>query len=516
MTHQPAPDETAADTPTGRAPGDGMAPWRRAARLLRALALPTILALGVLLALTRESAMHPAVYLAYLGLALPPCAVLAVLSVQATRSERARRAVRPVEAGIFVGLVVSLGVAILGGVAFVDSFSTGIVVALLVTVAYGIVQPFVDGRRRAVPMIAGFLVIAVALAGLGSAYVNGTFDDHDDAWFAVDPGVSQQQLLARVDERGVQLGAPGAVAHASPLGAGHVDAVPYEPAAGYLGTPADPAAVVAAPGTFPASDPSGQQPSSTVTGWATLRALRDGRLQLSLDRRIAGGVDAPVVVRLQRGSCSGDTERSSIETWTWPRGASGTDRRLLPLRVRDLDVGTRLSVVAGAREPLAPTRCADLASASGIALATLGAARFHGDCVAPLELSPADLDLLRPSSLQDAACAAQLERLNGVAGGAVVPTSEVPGVRRCLARSLEASARSTEHAVPGGVVFARSEGQLVDDPWGACAGRWYDGAPFDIGAYPSAEAAPPHAVPASAVVGDLDGEDPAAVAEKLR
>lgn len=505
---------------------------RTAAQLARALALPTIVAAGLLLVLMREGGPALPWFFLVTTACLVLCVALAALSLRARHSDRARRAVRPVEAGILVGIVVWLGVAILGGVAALDAFAAGSLAACGVTLVASVLHPLIEGRRRSRAAFGALLVLAVAVVGWGSALFTGAFDHYEDQWFEIEAHEPQRQLVQRVGERGVLLGEPLVVSGASPLDSGYV-ASAHDPSiiTAVPGIPGDPAApAVDSAGPIPPSGHTIPQaladvaavaaaPASTpsLVGWASLRARSDQRLELEIDREIAGGLDGPVAIRMQRGSCSGPGKRTPVDSWSWTRRATGTDRRIIQLRVPDLRVDSQLSVVVGTLQPLGPTRCADLLSARGIALASFGAASFHDECIAPLELAPAELDLLLPSSFADRECAETLTRLAGIVAGAVVPAAHVPDVRSCLATANWGNARPPiEHPVPGGVAFERKGVPSFDDPLLGCAGHWHQGIAWPVGAYPSAEAAPAGAEPASAVVGDLDGVDPAGLPSRLR
>lgn len=509
------------DGPTTTPSGEMRSPARMPASLgaavgvARALALPSILALGVLLALGHAPLPNAVAFVIVLALAFVPLVALAWLSLRSRTSLPVRRAVRPVEAGLLAGLVVSLFVALLGA-PVTESLVSGGIVAVVATIVTAFALPLVEQRRRGRRIMAGVLVAVIALGGWGTAFFIGAFDRYDDIWYGVDESAGHREVLRRIDDGGVRLGAPGQGVSGAPLAAGHVDGTLLD---GSWPTPyaSDPAMQEAVPADGPGAVVAGSPSRShgRPASWATLRARPDGRLELALDRGIADGIDSPIVVRVQRGSCHGDVRRTPVDTWTWGAGAGGVERRLLSLRLQQLRVGAQLSVVAGVGEPLSPTRCADLVSPTGLALASHGAARFHVECVGSLELAPGDRDLLAPSSFADPRCARRLEELAGFVRGAVVPSSSVAQVRRCLAdRRLEAP--PVERPVAGGVAFTRTAVSAVDDPLHACAGTWMEEVAWPVGPYGPSSAVPAGAAPASAVMADLDGEDPAAVADSLR
>lgn len=504
MTDEPTttgPADPAPATPT-------VSPRRQTLRhlgaSLAALAMPTILALGVLLAVGRDQHLHGSATwtVVVLAIGLVPCVVLAGLSLGALRSARMRRAVRPIEAGVLAWLVVSLVVAVFGGVAFVDAFSTGAFVGVAAALVVAFVQPLVEGRRTGRRVMVGTFVVVLGLGGWGTAVFAGVFDHHGEIWLTPDGSEPQRAVLGYVDDGGVLLGQAGPVP--APLDAGYADALPHGLGAGAVHPATNPGPVGygAVPAPAPMAVPTTLIPP--LARWATLRARTDGRLELTLDRAVAGRLRVPIEVRVQRGGCGGRDERAAVGSWSWPAGAVGVDRTILPLRLADLRIDTRLAVVVGARAPLAATRCADLVTGLGVALASLGGASFHRDCVAPLELAPAEEQLLAPSSFTDAECADRLERLGGVLAGAVVPTAHAAGVRTCIARASDHEREQpVEHAVPGGVAIERQDLVSIDDPLAACTGRWHEPLAWPVEpSDPNAQGA----FPASAVVGESHGD----------
>jgi hypothetical protein len=467
-----------------------------------------------------------------------------------------RRALLPIEGGLAVGAVV-LAVATSGREVDMlsDRIAIAVVFGIIAALLLGFTQQLVAGRRRAGAWLGG---IAVACAAAGIVvpatldWLEGPYSSPAELDF---PG----EVVGRSTPAGFRLDDVTLEYTAPTLGSGYIDdaaamsgmafaepalaidpatgepiddaaavAVPVDAAAPAIASPTD-AAPPAAP-SMPAGAPSAAT-SAPMSGpvvrsdWAQLYAQPDGSIRLAVQSAVGAGVDGAVRASLRQDGCRTAHEAKELLSLELARSSRGTVERTLPTSIDDLRIDDQLSVVIGTAKPLAPTRCIELLSPTGIALAQLGAARFGADCMAELGVPRGDEYLVQASSFQDPTCAKRFEEYRDVSTGLLVTKAKVGDFHACR-RSRERAMATTERELPHGAIAVRYDDLST---YGDCA--QYAVNAMSLGGYAvasttyaNASPAPvPYATPVptaplapGAPSEDLDGLTPEEVAAKIR
>ncbi len=379
-----------------------------------------------------------------------------------------RRALLPFEGGLVVGAVV-LAAATQGrevdmlGDRMAIAFTFGVIAALLLA----FMQQLVAGRRRARAWLGGVVVVCM-IVGIA---VPATLD-----WLERDtlPGVyavSAGEVIARATDDGFRIDDVSLRYGVSSLATGYFDdmalaggsiyaesVVPMDPATGETFDPAtgEPIADPAPVGDSSASGPNLQ------SDWAQLLVQSDGAIRLVVTQAVADGIDERVIGSLRSGSCQTAGDAKVLAGFDIPKGTEYVERDL-SITVEDLRLGDQLSIVVGTERPLAPTRCLQLLTSSGIVLAQLGAASFVEECVEPLDLPSGSEYRVRASSFQEPACARRFDEYSRISSSLLVPRSRLAAYRRCH-RTHEAGIETTERPLPNDAVAVT----YPDDVYGSC------------------------------------------------
>ncbi len=392
--------------------------------------------------------------------------VVTILWLVSLRFPALRRALLPFEGGLVVAAVVlawatgGREVDLLGDrIAIAIGF--GVVAALLLA----FMQQLVAGRDRAWAWLAGVVVVCAA-AGIA---VPATLDWLDTSEPMSYDAAFAGEILSRSTDEGFRLDDISVLYDAPTLGGGYNDeaaaamygigyatpAVMIDPATGLpadTASPTEPAMAQAVPApSMPGSVEGSISSVPTVRNdWGRLLAKPNGAITLAVQPGIATGVTDPIVGSLRRGGCS---DPAGKELLSVKLGRATRDRieRTLPMRVDDLRIEDKLSFVIGTAEPLAPTRCIQLLSGSGIALAKLGAASFNDECLKPLALPRGSEYLVRSSSFQDASCARRFSDFAEISAALLVPRGSVTAYRDCH-RTHEGRVVATERKLPDGAI----------------------------------------------------------------
>ncbi|MCW2922472.1 MAG: hypothetical protein JWL76_2346 [Thermoleophilia bacterium] len=541
---------------------------RSVLRGARRLATPAAIVVAWIVVVTQWNASDTALFNWATITAAIVLGVVTVLWLVSLRFPALRRALLPFEGGLVVGALVlawatkGTEVDMLADRVIISSVF-GVIAALLLA----FMQQLVAGRDRAWAWLTGVVVVC-ALAGIA---LPATLDwlDGDMGELGFDATLAGEVVGRstadgfRLDDVSIQYGAPA-------LGRGYID----DAAAAYGVAFAEPAAAVDPATEFGSvvptdaaiaspTDPSigGPTPPGYIEGeatgtpnWAQLLAHPGGKISLAIAPSIARGARGTVVASLRRGDCGDAYDGDELATLTLHRSSGAKVDEELSLRVKDLRVDDRLSVVIGTTEPLAPTRCAQLLSPTGVALAQLGAASFSAECLDPLDLPRGSEYMVRSSTFQDEACASRFERYATVTNALLVPGPGVAEYRACH-RSHEASVNVTEQRLPHGAIAvtypANAFGQCWSHGTASLAGVGYASTGVAVGpapapmpddvavadpgvgaapavgstvppgpgsASPAAAAAPAVAQPATdgSVAEDLDGVSPQELAVKIR
>lgn len=384
--------------------------------------------------------------------------IVTVLWLVSLKFPALRRALLPFEGGLVVAAVVlawatgGREVDMLGD-RIAIAFAFGVIAALLLA----FMQQLVAGRDRASAWMTGVVVVC-ALAGIAVPatldWLDSTADmvPYDSAYAGEIVGRSSTDGF-RLDDVSLLYDAPTLAggyndeAAAALYGVGY--ATPVE-AVGFTES-VDPAAGVAyaTPAPMPGMIEGGSSVPTVRNDWGRLLAQPDGAIKLVVQPGIATGVTGAIIGSLRRGDCSNANGKELLSV---KLGRSG-DRieRTLPMQVEDLRIDDRISFVIGTAEPLAPTRCIQLLSGAGIAMAQLGAASFNDECLEPLDLPRGSEYLVRPSTFQDTTCATRFDELSQLSASLLVPSDNVDGFRDCR-RTQEPGIVATERRLPKGAI----------------------------------------------------------------
>lgn len=443
---------------------------RSVLRGVRRLATPAAIVVAWLVVVTQWNASDTALFNWATITAGIVLGIVTVLWLVSLKFPALRRALLPFEGGLVVGALV-LAWATKGRE--VDMLSDRVIIAsafgVIAALLLAFMQQLVVGRDRAWAWLTGVVVVCT-LAGIA---VPATLD-----WLDGDMGdFGEESALAgevvgrstsdgfRLDDVSVSYGAPA-------LGHGYVDdaAATYgmayaEPASAIDPSVGEPTAMPVDPMVgVPAPPGYAEDDSSLASNWAKLLAHPDGTISLEIDPSIARGVRGTIKASLRTGDCRAAYDGRELATLTLPRRGEATAERELSVRVQDLRIDDRMSVVVGTTEPLAPTRCVQLLSATGVALAQLGAASFGKACLDPLDLPRGSEYLVRSSTFQDEACATRFERYAKVTNALLVPDERVAEYRACR-RSHEGSVGVAEERLPHGAIAVTYPGNAFGQCW---------------------------------------------------